>query len=113
MFSKKNNLEKKIKLNISSKDLESDFKKRLLTQQSSSDLKGFRKGKAPLDVIEKYYGDQIKQRLIMDKMGDIFYKKISEENIPVVGQPSFAPESFDIKKILNLKSHMKFIQNFL
>ena len=98
MFSKKNNLEKKIKLNISSKDLESDFKKRLLAQQSSSALKGFRKGKAPLDVIEKYYGDQIKQRLIMDKMGDIFYKKISEENIPVVGQPSFAPESFDIKK---------------
>ena len=98
MFSKKNNLEKKIKLNISSNDLESDFKKRLLAQQSSSDLKGFRKGKAPLDVIEKYYGDQIKQRLIMDKMGDIFYKKISEENIPVVGQPSFAPESFDIKK---------------
>ena len=98
MFSKKNNLEKKIKLNISSKDLESDFKKRLVAQQSSSDLKGFRKGKAPLDVIEKYYGDQIKQRLIMDKMGDIFYKKISEENIPVVGQPSFAPESFDIKK---------------
>ena len=98
MFSKKNNLEKKIKLNISSKDLEIDFKKRLLAQQSSSDLKGFRKGKAPLDVIEKYYGDQIKQRLIMDKMGDIFYKKISEENIPVVGQPSFAPESFDIKK---------------
>ena len=86
MFGKKNNLEKKIKLNISSKDLESDFKKRLLSQQSSSDLKGFRKGKAPLDVIEKYYGDQIKQRLIMDKMGDIFYKKISEENIPVVGQ---------------------------
>ncbi|MEK9541469.1 MAG: trigger factor [Gammaproteobacteria bacterium] len=98
MFSKKNNLEKKIKLNISSKDLDSDFKKRLLSQQSSSDLKGFRKGKAPLDVIEKFYGDQIKQRLIMDKMGDIFYKKISEENIPVVGQPSFAPESFDIKK---------------
>ena len=98
MFGKKNNLEKKIKLNIPSKDLEGDFKKRLLSQQSSSDLKGFRKGKAPLDVIEKYYGDQIKQRLIMDKMGDIFYKKISEENIPVVGQPSFAPESFDIKK---------------
>ena len=98
MFGKKNNLEKKIKLNIPSKDLERDFNKRLLSQQSSSDLKGFRKGKAPLDVIEKYYGDQIKQRLIMDKMGDIFYKKISEENIPVVGQPSFAPESFDIKK---------------
>ena len=36
MFSKKNNLEKKIKLNISSKDLESDFKKRLLAQQSLS-----------------------------------------------------------------------------
>ena len=95
---KKNNLEKKIKLSISSTELMSDFKSRLISQQSSSDLKGFRKGKAPLDVIEKYYGDQIKQRLIMDKMGDLFYKKISEENIPVVGQPSFAPESFEIDK---------------
>ena len=37
--------------------------KKTLSQQTSSDLKGFRKGKA-LDVIEKYYGDQIKQRLI-------------------------------------------------
>ena len=82
---KKNNLEKKIKLSISQTELKSDFKSRLISQQSSSDLKGFRKGKAPLDVIEKYYGDQIKQRLIMDKMGDLFYKKISEENIPVVG----------------------------
>ena len=95
---KKNNLEKKIKLLISSTELKSDFKSRLISQQSSSDLKGFRKGKAPLDVIEKYYGDQIKQRLIMDKMGDLFYKKISEENIPVVGQPSFVPESFEIDK---------------
>ena len=95
---KKNNLEKKIKLSISSTELKSDFKSRLISQQSSSDLKGFRKGKAPLDVIEKFYGDQIKQRLIMDKMGDLFYKKISEENIPVVGQPSFAPESFEIDK---------------
>ncbi len=95
---KKNNLEKKIKLSISSTQLKSDFKSRLISQQSSSDLKGFRKGKAPLDVIEKYYGDQIKQRLIMDKMGDLFYKKISEENIPVVGQPSFVPESFEIDK---------------
>ena len=95
---KKNNLEKKIKLSISSTELKSDFKSRLISQQSSSDLKGFRKGKAPLDVIEKYYGDQIKQRLIMDKMGDLFYKKISEENIPVVGQPSFAPDSFEIDK---------------
>ena len=95
---KKNNLEKKIKLSISSTELKSDFKSRLISQQSSSDLKGFRKGKAPLDVIEKYYGDQIKQRLIMDKMGDLFYKKISEENIPVVGQPSFVPESFEIDK---------------
>ena len=95
---KKNNLEKKIKLSISSTELKSDFKSRLISQQSLSDLKGFRKGKAPLDVIEKYYGDQIKQRLIMDKMGDLFYKKISEENIPVVGQPSFAPESFEIDK---------------
>ena len=109
---KKNNLEKKLKLTLSSIDLKNDFKKRLLSQQSSSDLKGFRKGKAPLDVIEKYYGDQIKQRLIMDLMGDAFYKKISEENIPVVGQPSFSPQSFDIEKDIKFEVSYEIYPDF-
>tara|TARA_X000001036_G_scaffold302954_1_gene282012 strand:- start:5207 stop:6502 length:1296 start_codon:yes stop_codon:yes gene_type:complete len=95
---KKNNLEKKVKLKIDKNELKNDFQKRLVEQQSKSDLKGFRKGKAPLEVIENYYGDQITQRLIMDKMGDLFYKKITDEKIPVVGQRSFSPESFDFKK---------------
>ena len=51
-------------------------KKRLSSQQSSSDLKGFRKGNAPLDVIEKYYGDQITTQIIYESMADIFYKKV-------------------------------------
>ena len=109
---KKNNLEKKLKLTLSSIDLKNDFKKRLLSQQTSSDLKGFRKGKAPLDVIEKYYGDQIKQRLIMDLMGDAFYKKISEENIPVVGQPSFSPQSFDIEKDIKFEVSYEIYPDF-
>ena len=109
---KKNNLEKKLKLTLSSIDLKNDFKKRLLSQQNSSDLKGFRKGKAPLDVIEKYYGDQIKQRLIMDLMGDAFYKKISEENIPVVGQPSFSPQSFDIEKDIKFEVSYEIYPDF-
>ena len=109
---KKNNLEKKLKLTLSSIDLKNDFKKRLSSQQTSSDLKGFRKGKAPLDVIEKYYGDQIKQRLIMDLMGDAFYKKISEENIPVVGQPSFSPQSFDIEKDIKFEVSYEIYPDF-
>ena len=99
MFGKKgNNLEKKLKFTISSKELVEEFDKRIISQQKQSDLKGFRKGKAPLDVIKKYYGDQISSKLIMDKMGDIFYKKITDEKIPVVGQPNFIPQSFDISK---------------
>ena len=109
---KKNNLEKKLKLTLSSIDLKNDFKKRLSSQQTSSDLKGFRKGKAPLDVIEKYYGDQIKQRLIMDLMGDAFYKKISEENIPVVGQPSFSPQSLDIEKDIKFEVSYEIYPDF-
>ena len=60
MFGKKTkNLEKKLKFTISSKELIEEFDKRIISQQKQSDLKGFRKGKAPLDVIQKYYGDQI------------------------------------------------------
>ena len=64
------------------------FNKKILQQQRDSNLKGYRKGKAPKDVIEQYYGEQITAQIIYEEMANTFNKKISEEKISVVGQPA-------------------------
>ena len=94
----KKKTENKLSLKLESKLLQDQFNKKILQQQKDSNLKGYRKGKAPKEIIEQYYGDQITAQIIYDEMANTFYKKISEEKISVVGQPALNPSSMDIKK---------------
>ena len=51
----KKKAENKLSLKLESKLLQDRFNKKILQQQRDSNLKGYRKGKAPKDVIEQYY----------------------------------------------------------
>ncbi len=94
----KKKTENKLSLKLETKLLQDQFDKKILQQQKDSNLKGYRKGKAPKEVIEQYYGDQITAQIIYEEMANTFYKKVSEEKISVVGQPTLNPSSMDIKK---------------
>ena len=100
----KKKTENKLNLKLESSSLQEQFNKKIEEQQRSSNLKGYRKGKAPKDVIEQYYGDQITSQIIYEGMTNTFYKKISEEKISVVGQPQLNPLSMDIKKDIKFEA---------
>ena len=95
---KKKSSEQKLTLKLLSTDLVSEFDKKIKQQQDSSNLKGYRKGKAPKEVIEQLYGEQITGQVIYEGMTNAFYKKVSEEKISVVGQPALNPKTMDISK---------------
>ena len=95
---KKNEIEKKLKFTLPKEELQKDYDKRVASQQFSSTVKGYRKGKAPKEIIEQMYGSQIKASVIFDAMSESFFKKISEDNIQVVGQPKFDPKSMELDK---------------
>ena len=95
---KKNEIEKKLKFTLPKEELQKEYDKRVASQQFSSTVKGYRKGKAPKEIIEQMYGSQIKANVIFDAMSESFFKKVSEENIPVVGQPKFDPKSMELDK---------------
>ena len=101
---KKNKTENKLSLKLESASLQEQFNRKIEEQQRNSNLKGYRKGKAPKDVIEQYYGDQITSQIIYESMANIFYKKVSEDKISVVGQPALNPLSMDIKKDIKFEA---------
>jgi trigger factor len=100
----KKKTENKLTLKLDSSSLQEQFNKKIEEQQRSSNLKGYRKGKAPKDVIEQYYGDQITSQIIYEGMTNTFYKKISEDKISVVGQPQLNPLTMDIKKDIKFEA---------
>ena len=100
----KKKTENKLTLKLDSSSLQEQFNKKIEEQQKSSNLKGYRKGKAPKDVIEQYYGDQITSQIIYEGMTNTFYKKISEDKISVVGQPQLNPLTMDIKKDIKFEA---------
>ena len=110
-FGKKEKV-KKLKFKILSSNMLEDFQKKLLKEQSTSDLKGYRKGKAPLDVIENLYGEQLKARVIYELMTNEFYKIVTEKKISVVGQPSLNPLSMDINKDINVEASYEVYPEF-
>ncbi len=110
-FGKKEKV-KKLKFKMLSSNMLEDFQKKLLKEQSTSDLKGYRKGKAPLDVIENIYGEQLKARVIYELMTNEFYKIVTEKKISVVGQPALNPLSMDINKDINVEASYEVYPEF-
>ena len=80
-------------------------------------IKGFRKGKAPRNVIRMYYGDYVVSELSKRLVSEYFDKAIKEQGLLVVSAPEFANDSpkegkdfkftakFDVKPEVKLKKY--------
>ena len=51
-------------------------------------VKGFRPGKVPRAILQRYYGDYIKNEVISKLINDTFFKAISDQDIKPVSQPT-------------------------
>ncbi len=65
--------------------------------QKRAKIKGFRQGRIPRDVLERYYGDHIKEKAISHLINETYPKAISQESIepiapPLIDTGEFAPE---------------------
>src|SRR5688572_29183793 len=96
-----NGCTKKIMFNFEDVDLSKQISEALKERQKSSNLKGFRKGKAPLNMIEKVYGSQVENDALYRFVSQEFYKAIQEEDLKAIGYPSFSNTKYEneVKKV--------------
>jgi trigger factor len=83
-------------------ELKPAIDKAFLEIQPKIDIKGFRKGKVPMGVIQKMYGKQIEFDAVQDFTNDLFNKHIQDEKINMVGQGDLidikpVDDSFEVK----------------
>ncbi len=54
-------------------------------------MKGFRPGKAPLAVITKQFGEQVRAEVVNDLMRSTFAQAVNEQNLKPAGGPRIEP----------------------
>lgn len=56
-------------------------------------VKGFRAGKVPVSVLEKYYGAQMEQEVLTRLINDTYFKALDDNDVAAVGEPNIVDSS--------------------
>jgi len=103
-FNSKSDINQSLNIVIPNAEVEKDVAERLKKAQKDSKLKGFRKGKAPLDVVTNIYGPEIRQEVVYDLVTKSFYKQAEEKGLKIVSRPNLIPEKMDVGQDVKFKA---------
>ena len=76
-----------VTIEIVAEDYAEPLRKRLNEYKRKADIKGFRKGMAPMQLIQRMYGDQALYESVNGLVGDSLEKFIADNKVRVLGEP--------------------------
>jgi trigger factor len=79
---------KEVTVRATAAELQPQFEEAYKTKQGEIEIKGFRKGHAPLEMVKKIYGESIEYDSLSDIANDYFKKFIEERSINPLGEPA-------------------------
>ena len=99
-------LKRELEITVDATELGPHFEKAYARYRPKVQIKGFRKGKAPLELIKRIYGESI-ERDSLDTVADDLYRQVAEEkNLKVVGEPTLI--QLDYKRGESLRFKIKY-----
>ncbi len=107
-----NGCTKKLVFNFDKVDLSSQIKAALMAKQQTSNLKGFRKGKAPLEMVQKMFGPQVENDALYRFISEQYYEAMKKENIRVVGYPQFGNTKYESGQSVAFEATVEVIPDF-
>lgn len=89
-------VQRRIRVELSAKDVKSEFESVYKNLQSKARINGFRPGKAPLNVIKKMYGSSIASDVAERLVRNNLFTAIDQQAIRAISAPVL--DSFDLPK---------------
>lgn len=87
-------VQQEAEITASSEDLQPLFDRAYEKYRKKVEIKGFRKGKAPLEMVKKMYGDAIEHESLDDAADAFFKQAMQERDIHPIGQPTLVDMNF-------------------
>ncbi len=100
---KPNSCQREMEVTISENKIKKKYKESLDYFAGRAKIKGFRKGKAPINLVKQMYQDDIKSSVINDLAPKAIHETLSKENIFPVASPVITDLDFQEGKPLRLK----------
>lgn len=86
-------IRKKLIFEVAPETVDREIERALKKIGKTANIKGFRAGKVPAAVLEKYYGAQMEQEVLGRLINDTYFKALQDHDIPAVGEPSIVDSS--------------------
>ncbi len=93
-------LERRVEVSVPASEVEEAYTARLKTFSRTARLKGFRPGKAPLAVIARQFGSQIREEIVGEIVRSSLGSALNEHRLAPIGGPRIEPLSMDSGKDL-------------
>ena len=80
-------LERQMKVAVPAEQVDKEVQSRLRKIGQRTKINGFRKGKAPFKIIERNYGDAVRDEVVGDVIQNSFADALTQENLRPAGRP--------------------------
>ena len=82
-----NSIKKKINFEIPAQQVSAEVDKAYAEIRKHAAIKGFRKGKVPMGLIEKHYGDKMADDVLKTLVNDTYFKAVTDQGLNPVSYP--------------------------
>ncbi|HEY6952857.1 MAG TPA: trigger factor [Bacteroidota bacterium] len=85
---------REIEITADAKELTPHFEKAYKEYRPKIEIRGFRKGKAPLDLVKKLYGEVIENDSLETVAGELYRQAVKEKDLKPIGEPRLVDLDF-------------------
>ncbi|MBS0579607.1 MAG: trigger factor [Proteobacteria bacterium] len=100
-------LGRRLEVAVPATEVTREVQQRLKQLSRTARLKGFRPGKAPLGVITKQFGDQVRSEVLNDLMRSSFAQAVTQENLRPAAGPRIEPIALEPESDLKYAAHFE------
>lgn len=91
---------------VTNLELQPHFDRAYAEYRPKAELKGFRKGKVPLDMIKRIYGEAIEYKALDAVASEFYHQSMAERGIHPLGQPAMT--DMDFQRGVHLRFKIKY-----
>jgi len=103
---------KLVKIEVPSEEMKDDLAKVQKNVQGRANVPGFRIGKAPMHLVEQYYGDVVQNEWIKQVINTSYQKALAEKQLNPIREASVENVDFRDGKKLNFEFHIEVAPQF-
>jgi len=100
-------LSRRLEVAVPATEVAREVQQRLKRLSRTARLKGFRPGKAPLAVITKQFGEQVRAEVVSDLMRSSFAEAVTQEKLRPAGGPRIEPIALGPESDLKYAAHFE------